>query len=268
MPALLERDGGPHEIQIARAGDLRFWPKVDGFGRVTVDAGASAAIYDRFGNTIEAAATVALSVVGGASLITISVSAIADLGENLYAEVSFTPAAANAPYDYLHRVPLRFDVVRNLWGHAIVGYNELAGRMPAVRSWLTQQVTNLDDDGTLNLTVEQVASRWGALAHAELHRRIKSMIANDLRPYAARPRLILDRDALQPVETAIALRMIFEAAEDDASAARALAEDWRRIADGELASMPALAYDSDEDGDPDMEIKPAPSFFIARRVQG
>lgn len=268
MPAILERDEGPYEVQVNRAGSLRFWPKVDGIGRVTVDAGAAATIYDPFGNAIQSSPTVAIDAVNGASRITITVAAISQLDENYYAELTYTPAAANAPYDYLHSVPLRFDVVRNPWGQALVGLDELAGRFPAIRSWLTQHITNLDDDASLSLTVEQVASRWGSLAHAELHRRIKATISEDVRPYAVRPRLIIDRHALQPVETAIALRMIFEAAEDDAGAARALAEDWRRIADGELAAMPPLVYDEDEDGDPDMTVQPAPRFFVTRRVQG
>ena len=225
-------------------------------------------IYDPFGNTIEASPTVTITAIGGASRLDISVSAISTLDENYYAEVTYTPASTFAPYDYLHRIPVKFDVVRNPWGPALVGYNELVGRLPAIRSWLTQHVSNADDDASLNLTVQKMASRWGSLAHAELYRRIQRAISDDLRPYATRPRLILDRSALQPVETAIALRMIFEGSEDDSDRARRLAEDWRKIADGELAAMPALAYDEDEDGDPDALISPAPRFFVTRRVQG
>jgi len=281
-----ERGDARPELRKGFAGTITWWPKVDGLGNVLVSS-AAFALYKPGGEVLQASAAVTPTTVDGASRLDLAVDSIGELGEDYFAVVTFTPdATEHGAAEAFERVAqLQFDVVLQPWGDSWVSLSALEGRVPGVRARLLRQVDAYDPDGTLELTVDQLASQWAHRAHAELARRIRTKIAVERagaasRTFAAgplmpaeaytRPRLIVDRLALEPVEVALALSMIFEAdiAEGEGQTeAKTLADYWTertRVLFGELGN---LAYDFTEDRVADSTLDTLVRSRVTRRVR-
>ena len=272
-----ERDDLRHEARQGLASTLVFWPKVDGIGNVLVSATAGqnrATFYDSRGNLISGPTNISGTTVSGVSRFDISVPAIADLQEGAYVVVTYTPDGTQHPGEAIERVhTIPFDVVLQPWGQSTVSLNDLQDRFPTIVGWLTRMAQVLDASSPPTAAV--LASRFAHKAHAELYVwiRNKMRIEQSARGIAGylRPRLIVDRLRLHPLEVELALSLIFEANVSTAAEGRdaaELADRFRKAATTRFAVIGDLEYDATEDRLPDTKLETLSRTVPARRVQG
>lgn len=249
-----EEDDRRWEVRQSIAQTLIHWPKVDGIGNVLVSAIGGENTYTVFGDrgaTLQNETNVSGTTVGGISQLRLSIPAIEDLDEDLYIVIKFTPdLSTHEANDNFERVYTRpFDVVLQPWGDSQISLNDLESRVPTIRARLKRQANA--QDPTNVKTPEALASEWGHLAHAELYRRIRQRVRFDVTNRGieyTRPRLIIDRAELHPVEVALAINMIFEGdLRDEGDEAMTLAGKWSEKFQSMYSQLGPLTYDLDED---------------------
>jgi hypothetical protein len=288
MAFRFERDDARAEVRKDVAGTIAFFPKVDGLGNVTVSA-ATFELRKPGGEVLQAATNAGIVTSGGISRLDLAIPAIAALGEDYFAIIRYTPDGAVHAGENFERVEqLQFDVVLQPWGPSRVSLNDLEQKVPTIRGRLARVLDALNAGGATGLTVDQVASIFAHQAHAELYRKIRNKIGIERAQVASRgssvttaaplypahlytrPRLLVDRVALQPIEVPLTLACIYEgdiADGVDQREARAQAEHWRGRADEEFLKLADLAYDFSEDRTPDRTIEKLSGVVVARRVQ-
>jgi hypothetical protein len=275
---VFERDEKRPEVRKDVAGSIRFYPKLDGTGNVqaSVTAGDNTlTVYSNAGAVLAGPTNVSPTNEGtpAISRFDLAIPALASLGESYFAVLTWKQLGQTE--ERVETIP--FDVVLQPWGESFISLNDLLMRVPGIVARLDRQRQRLDSTGTL--TAEQLASQYGAQAHDALYKRIAARVAVDRAQSGgvkARPRLIVNRRILQPIEAALALAFLFRAdctqgASFDgrfSEEARVLFDEWSGIADHELAAIGDLEYDRDEDRVVDDELINFGRVIMKRRVQG
>lgn len=270
-----ERDSLRHEARKGIASTLVFWPKADGVGNVQVSA-ASATVYDHAGNALAGPTALVPVLVSGVHRLDVAVPAVDELQENGSAVITYTPDGAQHPGEDIERVhTVLFDVVLQPWGDSTVSLNDLQSRFPTIIGWLKRMVDILDPNGTDGLTAAELASRKAHEAHAMLYVWIRNKLrlersTRGLMGYL-RPRLIVDRLRLHPIEVELTLHTIFEGNISESAEGRdaaVLADRTLDKAKQKFAGLGDLEYDSNEDRVVDQAVESLSKSVPARRIRG
>lgn len=281
MAYTLELDDLPRELRKDVAGTLRFFPKVNG---INVAAHATATnhsftVHKPDGTQIEAISSVSPTTVSTYSRLDLPVSAISELDEGYQVRLSWQDLSGSAYFEVL-----AFDVVLWPFDQPLVSLNDLIDERPEILEVL--QRLGIRRGLSSGIEAEEYAAVIAARAHLELYTLIRNQILSDRneegtyvsaprtghrRTRAARPNLILNRQALRRVELQLALAKAYEAdmgspdSEEDSSAL--LHAHYRAAADRAWGSVGPLQYDSVEDLTPDEEITHLSRTVRLRRVQ-
>ena len=237
------------------------WPKVDGVGRVLVSS-ASVTFYSPTGNVVGGPTALSPVTVSGRSRLDVEIPALSDLEEDYLALLTYTPDSAThgAAEAYQRERQVLFDVVLHPWGESELAIEDLEDLRPSIRPVLSRIVEQLDPAGTEGLTAEALASRYCYRAHAELYELLRVRAAQDYpdRPLGfIRPRLILDRRRLNPIEVHLAMALIFAGIagyDADSGEAHELAKKYSAEAQTRLGTLDRLTYDRSEDRVADSEL--------------
>lgn len=267
MPYAAEFDDLRQEVRVSTASTIVFWPKLDGSGNVLASPTAghcTVEIFGPAGEVVAASANITPTTVVDVSRFDIAVPAIATLGEDYFAKLTWRQSGGSVS----HVETIYFDVCREPWGSSSVSLNSLQSLCPDIGDRLTRQGARVSQ------TREQRASTVAHQARVELGEWLRAAIADDGTRLGRddgylRPRLIKDKTRLHTVETKLALALVFgaELRSDEDGSIAAQHTRWLEAAKASFKALNPLKYDLDDDLDVDVEVRSVPRFIHVRRVQ-
>jgi len=258
MTFFFQDDFSHPEIKKSAGGSIKIYPEMEGTGSVQVST-ATANIYRSSTSITSPTVTITDFIAHNqtGSYLQVTVPAAQEYDEDYRVEWEATLADGSLFY---RTTP--FSVVYQPWGESTVSADDLMAI--STISGTLETIGQEQNDKT----VAQVASQFGAHAHAMLDDWIRNRSLEDGRVRAG---AILDRSRLHKIEAKLAVALAWGhvmTGDTDNDHATMLHDRWMNDAQNSFQALGNLRFDSSDDGAPDGTATSLGRSVIMKRVRG